>query len=51
VGGLGMATLSTLYLTPVAYLVLARLSRPKAEEEALLLKELSSASGRGHPAE
>jgi len=51
VGGLGMATLSTLYLTPIAYLVLARLSRPKAEEEALLLKELSSASGRGQPAE
>jgi len=51
VGGLGMATLSTLYLTPVAYLVLARLSRPKAEEEALLLKELSSASGRSQPAE
>ncbi len=51
VGGLGMATLSTLYLTPVAYLVLARLSRPKAEEEALLVKELQSASNPVQPAE
>ncbi|MFA8386247.1 MAG: efflux RND transporter permease subunit [Pelagibaca sp.] len=51
VGGLGMATLSTLYLTPVAYLVLARLSRPKAEEEALLAKELQSASTSVQPAE
>jgi len=52
VGGLGMATLSTLYLTPVAYLILARLSRPKAEEEALLVRELTAASGpAGAPAE
>jgi len=51
VGGLGMATLSTLYLTPVVYLVLARLSRPKAEEEALLVKELQSASGTVQAAE
>ncbi len=51
VGGLGMATLSTLYLTPVAYLVLARLSRPKAEEEALLVKELQSATTSVQPAE
>ena len=51
VGGLGMATLSTLYLTPVAYLVLAGLSRPKAEEEALLVKELQSASNPALPAE
>jgi len=52
VGGLGMATLSTLYLTPVAYLILARLSRPKAEEEALLVRELTAASRpAGAPAE
>jgi len=43
VGGLGMATLSTLYLTPVAYLLLARFSTPKAQEEARLLRELREA--------
>lgn len=45
VGGLGMATLSTLYLTPVAYLLLARFSTPKAEQEARLQSELSAAQG------
>ncbi|MCR8827899.1 efflux RND transporter permease subunit [Pseudosulfitobacter koreensis] len=45
VGGLGMATLSTLYLTPVAYLLLARFSTPKAKEEARLQSELSAAQG------
>ena len=34
VGGLGLATVSTLYLTPVAYLLLAGFSKPKAEETA-----------------
>ncbi|MBN2759627.1 MAG: efflux RND transporter permease subunit [Rhodobacteraceae bacterium] len=43
VGGLGLATLSTLYLTPVAYLFLARFSTPKAEEENKLLAELDDA--------
>ncbi|MFT6675845.1 MAG: HAE1 family hydrophobic/amphiphilic exporter-1 [Sulfitobacter sp.] len=43
VGGLGMATLSTLYLTPVAYLLLARFSTPKAQEEARLQRELQEA--------
>jgi HAE1 family hydrophobic/amphiphilic exporter-1 len=47
VGGLGLATLSTLYLTPVAYLLLAGLSKPKAEEEARLLSELNDAAGTG----
>ncbi|MGB8624236.1 MAG: efflux RND transporter permease subunit [Paracoccaceae bacterium] len=51
VGGLGLATLSTLYLTPVAYLILARLSTPKAEEEAALVRELDEAEGPGAPAE
>ncbi len=32
VGGLGMATLATLYVTPVAYLLLAGLVRPRAAE-------------------
>jgi hydrophobic/amphiphilic exporter-1 (mainly G- bacteria), HAE1 family len=46
VGGLGLATLSTLYLTPVAYLLLARFTTPKAEEEARLRRELAE----GQPA-
>ncbi|MDF1727061.1 MAG: efflux RND transporter permease subunit [Sulfitobacter sp.] len=46
VGGLGMATLSTLYLTPVAYLLLARFSTPKAQEEARLQRELAEAEGQ-----
>ena len=45
VGGLGLATLSTLYLTPVAYLLLARFSKPKVEEERRLARELAAASG------
>jgi HAE1 family hydrophobic/amphiphilic exporter-1 len=44
VGGLGLATLSTLYLTPVAYLLLARFSKPRAEEESRLMRELDDAS-------
>jgi hydrophobic/amphiphilic exporter-1 (mainly G- bacteria), HAE1 family len=43
VGGLGLATLSTLYLTPVAYLLLAPFSTPKAVEEARLNRELAEA--------
>lgn len=45
VGGLGLAAITTLYLTPVAYLILARFSRPQQEEEALLNSELDAASG------
>ncbi len=43
VGGLGLATVATLYITPVAYLLLAGLSKPKAAEEARLMRELSQA--------
>jgi HAE1 family hydrophobic/amphiphilic exporter-1 len=43
VGGLGLATVSTLYLTPVAYLLLARFSTPKAAETARLERELREA--------
>lgn len=43
VGGLGLATLFTLYLTPVAYLLLARFTVPKAQEEARLQQELKEA--------
>jgi hydrophobic/amphiphilic exporter-1 (mainly G- bacteria), HAE1 family len=44
VGGLGMATLSTLFLTPVAYLLLGRFITPKMEEEARLKRELQEAA-------
>jgi hydrophobic/amphiphilic exporter-1 (mainly G- bacteria), HAE1 family len=51
VGGLELATISTLYLTPVAYLLLAGLSKPKAEEEARLMRELDAATaGPPNPA-
>jgi HAE1 family hydrophobic/amphiphilic exporter-1 len=46
VGGLGLATLATLYITPVAYLLLAGLSKPKAAETALLRRELAEAAER-----
>ena len=42
-GGLGLATFFTLYLTPVAYLALARFSKPRASAEALLAQELTAA--------
>ncbi|MFN3825638.1 MAG: efflux RND transporter permease subunit [Pseudorhodobacter sp.] len=42
VGGLGLATVATLYITPVAYLLLAGWTTPKAEEEARLIRELDS---------
>jgi len=43
VGGLGLATVATLYLTPVAYLLLAGLARPRAAETARLAEELDAA--------
>ncbi len=43
VGGLGLATVSTLYLTPVAFLLLARFSKPRASEEERLVRELAEA--------
>jgi HAE1 family hydrophobic/amphiphilic exporter-1 len=55
VGGLGLATVSTLFLTPVAYLLLGRFVTPKAHEEARLKRELnqaaSSAPAHAQPAE
>ena len=51
VGGLSFAAISTLYLTPVAYLLLALFSKPKAEEEARLERELDAANGVPEPAE
>jgi HAE1 family hydrophobic/amphiphilic exporter-1 len=47
VGGLGLATLFTLYLTPVAYALLAGFSTPKAEEEQRLQRELKEAGVAG----
>ncbi|OQM76107.1 efflux RND transporter permease subunit [Manganibacter manganicus] len=44
VGGLGLATVSTLFLTPVAYLLLGRFITPKAHEEARLRRELEEAA-------
>ncbi|WP_340159995.1 efflux RND transporter permease subunit [uncultured Hoeflea sp.] len=40
VGGLGLAMVATLFLTPVAYLMLARFATPSAEEERRLDNEL-----------
>ncbi len=44
VGGLGLATLATLYLTPVAYLLLARYSQPRAAGQKRLEAELARAA-------
>lgn len=41
--GLGMASMATLFLTPVAYLLLARFSKPQQEEQDRLHRELSVA--------
>ncbi|MCC2617335.1 efflux RND transporter permease subunit [Aestuariibacter halophilus] len=42
-GGLGLAVLFTLYLTPVFYYWLARFTRPRADESQRLSTELASA--------
>lgn len=47
VGGLGLATLSTLFLTPVAYLLLGRFITPKVAEETRLKRELEEAAYTG----
>ena len=52
VGGLGLATISTLFLTPVAYLLLGRFITPKVAEESRLKRELEEAAYIGvEPAE
>lgn len=43
VGGLGLTPLSTLYLTPVAYLLLAGFWTPKVKKEQRLQRELQEA--------
>lgn len=45
VGGLGLAVVVTLYLTPVAYLVIAGLTKPHADEERKLHEEMEAAAG------
>ncbi|NVK55904.1 MAG: efflux RND transporter permease subunit [Alteromonadaceae bacterium] len=42
-GGLGLAVVFTLYLTPVIYLGLARFTKPRADETRQLEKELDTA--------
>jgi hydrophobe/amphiphile efflux-1 (HAE1) family protein len=42
-GGLGLAVLFTLYLTPVLYLALARFAKPRADESKRLETELAQA--------
>ncbi|MFD2236330.1 efflux RND transporter permease subunit [Aureimonas populi] len=44
VGGLGLATVATLYLTPIAYLALARFSRPGSHAQAELDRQLAEAT-------
>jgi HAE1 family hydrophobic/amphiphilic exporter-1 len=52
VGGLGLAAVSTLFLTPVAYLLLGRFITPKSHEQARIKRELDEAAYTGvDPAE
>ena len=46
VGGLGFATLATLFLTPVVFSLLAGFAKPRAAEEARLERELAEAEAR-----
>lgn len=41
-GGLGFATIFTLFLTPVAFMLLARFAKPRATEEAALAAEMAT---------
>ncbi|MBY0421834.1 MAG: efflux RND transporter permease subunit, partial [Parvularculaceae bacterium] len=51
IGGLGFATIFTLFLTPAAYKVFARLSKPRASEALAIQTELAEARRRASPAE
>ena len=46
VGGLGIATLATLFLTPVVFSLLARFAKPRVAEEQRLERELKEAHDR-----
>jgi len=43
IGGLGLATIFTMFLTPVTYRILAPLSKPRASETQLLIDEMDAA--------
>ncbi|SDP48679.1 AcrB/AcrD/AcrF family protein [Filomicrobium insigne] len=43
IGGLGFATIFTLFLTPITFRILAPFSKPRADETRLLVEELKSA--------
>lgn len=45
-GGLGIAVVFTLYLTPVLYLALARFTKPRADESMRLEREMKEASSQ-----
>lgn len=45
-GGLGIAVVFTLYLTPVLYLALARFTKPRADESARLEREMEEAQAQ-----
>ena len=45
-GGLGIAVVFTLYLTPVLYLALARFTKPRADESAKLEREMEEANAQ-----
>jgi multidrug efflux pump subunit AcrB len=45
-GGLGLAVVFTLFLTPVLYYALARFSKPRADEEKRLTNELEAAESQ-----
>ena len=44
-GGLGIAAIFTLFLTPALYLLIARFSKPRIHEEERMSRELAEAEG------
>ena len=47
VGGLGFSTVTTLFLTPIAYSLLARFAKPRIAEQQRLADELAAAAIAG----
>jgi HAE1 family hydrophobic/amphiphilic exporter-1 len=50
VGGLGFATIITLFVTPVAFLLLARFGKTRSTEAERLETELADMAEADHPA-